>query len=305
MKRIIILLITTCLFLLVACSAGNDETENDVSSDEIQSNDQTQEQNDEEAAEEANEEENEDTEASGDPVVTEDVASILQKSAEAMAGVTSFKGVSDFIDDSTFNGTREKSETNFTMEIILSDPAVMHADMTSVSSETEEGSVEMFMKDGMLYINSEENWYSMPTDFGYGNLYEDYKMLEDDQIEQYVEHSNSFEVSDNGDHYLISFADDSENYKSVIMNSSFGAISDLFEEHYDNMEISSGTYEIKINKETFFMTQYTYEYEANTTGELGSIEQYSKGTYTLSDFNAYNEIDVPEEMMEKASPIGE
>ncbi|MRH44496.1 hypothetical protein GH741_17770 [Aquibacillus halophilus] len=311
MKKLIVFLLMISIFLLAACnedSTSNDDAENDSQMDVSQSEEASLESDDDEveaAEEDTTEDEKESSDDEGDLVDALDVKSILKKSAEAMAEVTSFKGISKFIDDSTFNGVEEKSESTFTMEIILSDPAVMYAKASSVLSETEEGDMEMYMKDGTLYINSEENWFSMPTDSGYGSLYEQYNMYEEEQIEAYVNQSDSFEVIDNGDHYLLSFAGNNEEYKNVVMGSSFGATSELFKEHYENMKINSGTYEVSIDKETFYMTEYKYEYDSETTGELGAITQYSKGTYSLSDFNSIGEITVPEEVIENAQSMGE
>lgn len=67
----------------------------------------------------------------------------------------------------------------------------------------------------------------------------------------------------------------------------------------------SGTYEIKIDKDSLYMVCYTLEYESATSGELGAVETYHKADYTLSEFNKHDNITVPKEIVDSAISFGQ
>ncbi len=58
------------------------------------------------------------------------------------------------------------------------------------------------------------------------------------------------------------------------------------------------------DKETFYMIGNNTEYEFTTTGEMGHVETYHKPSHTMSQFNEFDEIVVPEEVIEQAVSIG-
>ncbi|MBB6452631.1 hypothetical protein HNQ94_001077 [Salirhabdus euzebyi] len=308
MKKLGVIFLMVLLAMLAACSddaSGNDNevneqpTNDDQVSQETEVNTQSDDTSDQDGAAEEEEEDN-----SNNPVIAGDAATILQKSAEAMTDVKSFKAVSKSYDDSTINGQRNIEEMDFTMEIIYTDPTAMYAHGESVSEGGETEAFEMYMGDGNLFVFGDGNWYSMSSDSGYASIYEQFKFLEEEQIDTYVEFSQHFEVSDNGDHYLLTFVGDNNQYKETVLGASIAGLSELFQEHYDNMEVSKGVYEIAIDKETFYMTSYKMEYESQTSGQLGDIKENYKGTYELSNFNGINELTVPDEVVESAMPIG-
>ncbi|PKR78475.1 hypothetical protein CEY16_01580 [Halalkalibacillus sediminis] len=320
MKKILLIFILLLVSILIACQEETISTEDEVDAttseesgeedgetssgaeEENEEDDQGEEENEgEDQSEEVEDEDSsDDSNSDSGKNVLGDTDSILEKTAKAMEEVTSFKGVSEYYDDSTSNGVNEVSETLFTMEIVLSDPAKMHAEGESIMDSGEESMFEMYMAEGDLYIFADGNWFTMPTTSEYGSMYEQYKVFEEEQIDEYLKFSKHFSVTDQGDHYLLSFEGDHEDYKNVIMGASFGAQNETLKEHYENMQISNGSYEIKVDKDTFYMTEYSIEYEAETTGEIGEVKQYHKGTYKLSDFNAIDEITVPEEVVDNA-----
>ncbi|MRG87797.1 DUF6612 family protein [Salinibacillus xinjiangensis] len=307
MKKILtlILILMLSMFMIVACSESSstkDRTNDQTKTEETQSTEETS--SPEKSSEEENEEtKNEEESGEGDSVATGNAQDVLAKAADAMAEVTSFKATSEYYDDSTLNGQNTVTDTKFTMELVYGDPAMMYAQATSTSNETEEGAFEMYMTGEHIYINSEENWFSMPTDSEHADMYDQFKGIEKDHMEGYANHSDLFEIQDNENHYLFTFTGNGQEYKEVVIGAGGTALGGILEEHYDNMEITDGVYEIKIDKDTYYMTHYQMEYSARTSGEIGDVEQHYKGTFELSNFNEIDDIVVPEAVKEQAQPL--
>ncbi|MFD1039782.1 DUF6612 family protein [Virgibacillus byunsanensis] len=295
------------LLMLVACSddssSKDDDLDNATNTVEDQENKVSEDnaENKDKAAKEDTGEESKSVDAIGS-----DAEQLLIKSAEAMAGLSSFRAKGQYIDDSTINGQNDRAETSLAIEMVLTESiTTMHALSNTVTNTGTGGEMEMYLAEENMYIKSpdEAQWFSMATNTDSGEMYDMFTVLQADQLEEYITESNAFEVTDNGDHYVLSFTGNDEQYKSVVMGASIAVVSDVFKEHYENMKVS-GTYNIMIDKETYYMVGYDLEYESTTTGEMGDMESYHKATYTLSDYNAYDEITVPEEIVEEAISIG-
>lgn len=295
MKRLFTFVLL-CLFALGACS------EDSSSEDPKDSETTVEETNDEATSGEEDEEKKskeEDQTAGADSQVTGKAEQILRKSAEAMAGTTSFLAEGEVIETTTMNGQEETEETTLSVKMVLDEFTQMHTQMNTTSSLDGDDESEMYMGENVMYMKSEGQWFSMPLNSDNGESFEMFKGLDGEMLEEYLNQSQWFEVEDNGDHYLLTFNGDEEQYKSVVLGASEEVLGDTLKEHYDNMKIS-GTYEMKIDKDTYFMTGYVTEYEASTSGEIGEMETYHKSTYTISNMNEYDTITVPEEVVEQA-----
>ncbi|SFD43687.1 hypothetical protein SAMN05216238_101332 [Lentibacillus persicus] len=282
--------------------AQTEATEDKKDAAEKEGTDHEEKQKSDKAKGTADKKENEET--TDEPAAASgDAENILRNAAEAMAGLKSFKGTSDYIDETTMNGQTSHTEGTFTMEIVYGDSQKLYVQSSDVSSDAGEGAFEFYMTGDHFYVNSEEHWFSMPVDSEQSEMYEQFKVVEDDQFDQFSHYSNAFDVTDNGDHYVLTFAGDDAAYKDIAFGATVSVSSNMLEEHFDNMEISDGSYEITIDKNTGYITGYQMEYTSTTTSDLGDMEQYYKGTFELSNFNEIEDITVPDDVVEKAELI--
>ncbi|WP_226038073.1 DUF6612 family protein [Aquibacillus saliphilus] len=306
MKKVLAFSVMVFIMMLAACSddsSGDDNVENETTTEESQSNEvQADTDGDKTKGDEQEENAEEEADRSSDLVAT-GAEQILRESAEAMAGVTSFLAEGQYIDNTTTNGQNERAETSLSMTMILDDSTKMHAKSSTESNTDAGGDIEMYRVEDAMYVMSEGQWITMPTTADNGQMSEMFQMYDTERVEEYVAQSEYFEVADNGDHYLLSFAGDGEQYKSVVMGASAEVIGDTLKEHYQNMEVS-GTYEIMIDKDSYYMTGYNTEYESSTTGEMGEVKTHHKASYSMSNYNEYDDITVPDEVVDQAMAIG-
>lgn len=309
MKKIAALLFLISMMILAAC--GDDKTSSDKPKEESVSEDkQTNEvtaKNDNENTDQnddstVQEEEDESSDSDDGTNLGGSAEQLFKKSAEAMIGVTSYLIEGQYTDNGTING-QVSNTTTLTMELSLTAQSNMHM-KTSTTSDTDiSGDVEMYKVDGGMYMKSpnQPKWFKFPASSDFGKLF---NTLQGDQLKEYVKQSNAFVVEDSGDHYSLVFSGTDEEYKSAVMGAGIAVLEDTLKEHYDNMEVS-GSYEIKIDKETFQMIGYELEYESSTTGEIGEIETYHKASYSISEFNEHDNITVPEEIVQSAVSYGQ
>ncbi len=299
MRKIIALLFLVCIIALAACGSDNanqDKTEKDVVAEEEQTNEQTSDTSTESTKEEEPEEAEESSENGG--IVGSDAKQILLKSAEAMKGISSYLIEGKYTDNSTINGQNEKATTEMTVKLSLTDQSNMYMKTSTTGNAGAGGIVELYkVKDG-LYINSpgQDQWMKMAANSDYGKLF---TTLQADQLNEYVNTSDAFEVKDNGDQFVLAFTGTNEEYKSAVLGAGIAAQEGILKEHYDNMEVN-GTYEITIDKNSHYMVGYTFEYESTTSGEIGEVETYHKADYTISEFNKHDTITVPKEIVDSA-----
>lgn len=290
MKKLFFIVLL-CVGILGACS------EESADEDPKESESTVEETSDTESKENKSTEEEQtaDTESK----VAGDANQILKKSAETMAGIKSFLAEGEIIENTTMNGQEETEETTLSVKMILDEFTQMHMQMNTTSNLNGAENSEMYMGESMMYMKSEGQWFSMPLNSDNGESFELFKGLDGEMLEEYLNQSEWFEVEDNGDHYLLTFNGDEEQYKSVVLGATEEVLGDTLKEHFENMKIS-GTYEMEIDKDTYFMTGYATEYEASTSGEIGEVETYHKSTYKISNIDEYDTITVPEEVVEQA-----
>ncbi|SDQ21991.1 DUF6612 family protein [Virgibacillus salinus] len=303
MRKLIALLFLISVLALAACGTENadqDETEKDAVAEEEPTNEETSDTSDENTEESTKEEEPEEAEESSESgnLIGSDAKKIFQKSAEAMQEVSSYLVKGEFTDDSTINGQSEKATTELTMELSLADQSNMYMKASTTSNTNSGGVVELYKVTDGMYVNSpdQDQWMKMPASSDYGNLF---TTLQADQLTEYVNFSNAFEVTDNGNQFILTFTGTDEEYKTTVLGAGIAAQEGILKEHYDNMNVS-GTYEIKIDKDSFYMVGYTLEYESTTSGEIGEVETYHNAKYTISEFNEHDNITVPKEIADSA-----
>ncbi|MBP1950536.1 DUF6612 family protein [Virgibacillus litoralis] len=308
MRKIIALLFLICVMALAACGSDNadqDKTEKDAVAEEEQTNEETSDTGDENTEESTKEEDPEEAEEPSESgnLIGSDAKKIFQKSAEAMQEVSSYLVKGEFTDDSTISGQNEKATTELTMELSLADQSNMYMKSSTTSNTDSGGVVELYKVADGMYIKSpdQDQWMKMPASSDYGSLF---TTLQADQLTEYVNLSNAFEVNDNGNHFVLTFTGTNEEYKSAVMGAGIAAQEGILKEHYDNMNVN-GTYEIKIDKDSLYMVGYTFEYESTTSGEIGEVETYHNAEYTISEFNEHDDITVPKEITDSAVSVGQ
>jgi hypothetical protein len=316
MKKILLISLMVMVSLMVACnddsgeeSNTNPETSGEGTPSNNDSQDNDADENDQYSTEDEPSVDSDDVaeEPSNDdqaPTVAADSASILEKTLKTMTEMDSFRAKVVYYDNTTINGVNSETETTATMDIIYAGGTTMHANYDTVSDgETEK--TEMYMTGDNMYVFSEGAWYNMPLNSGSTHMYDQFRVIQDQQIAQFLEHSQNFKVGEKAGTYVISFIGDMEQYKSLVLGGSLEVLGESFAEHVKNLQVENGKYEIIIEKGTFRVIGTNISYETTSMGELGDYYQYYDSSYELSQFNDIGEITVPDEVKEQAMQFGQ
>ncbi|WP_164667946.1 DUF6612 family protein [Virgibacillus doumboii] len=299
MKKIIAVMSLLLLMILAACGdneASEKDAEKEAVAEQDQSAEDTTENNDKNA--EQNEEKEASEDSSNNKPALANAEAIFKKSAEAMSKVTSYLIKGEFTDNSTINGQKSNATTQLTMKASLTDQLNMHIQSSTTSNTDTGGDIELYKVNDGVYLKSPDanQWYSMPASSGYAEVY---NTLGADQMVEYANQTEAFKVQENSDHYVLVFSGNDEEYKSAIYGAGIAMLDGTLKEHFENMKMS-GSYQIAIDKETYYITGYQFEYESSTSGEMGDIEAYHKANYTISEFNQHDKITVPQEIVDSA-----
>lgn len=325
MERVI-MVVVAIMFLLAACGDDNGSTvrvdgtgeEDGTRRDQEATTEETDEVGEEtaetaessvvDAGGEANDKD--DTEESGtNPIFAGNVsvAEILEKSAEAMAGVTSFQIVGF-----SYNDTREDEyhiveEIDIYMKLVMTgnDPQMFTQTNTTSNMEYYDiGRIDLYLKDGVMYYNEldyEDQWYSFKTTNSYGEIMEMFNVLEGEELHEYAGWDDSFELDIKDEYFLLTFNGDAEDFRIFIQGSS------PIDMHYEKLflpfeDLSGwGTYELMIHKDTFLIVGYVLQYELTSIED--DMETKYIGDFTYSGYNKFGEIEVPKEVLDNAEKI--
>ncbi|MFD1039781.1 DUF6612 family protein [Virgibacillus byunsanensis] len=98
-------------------------------------------------------------------------------------------------------------------------------------------------------------------------------------------YSSLFHVIDNGDHYVLSYSGSDEEFKSIVFGANHTMQNAFFNDFFHNMLIT-GTYELTINKETFYLTIFELDFIATTSGAAGEGEINESSDFSFSNLIA-------------------
>ncbi|MBU9712564.1 DUF6612 family protein [Evansella tamaricis] len=253
---------------------------------------------------------NGDDSAEMDNVTMDDAKSILSKSAEVMAEVTSFHIEGDFLIDLTTEDYHEKETVTIIMDMVLGEKPMLHMQAFVDSNMFDDEDTDTYWVDSTVYVmyHDEKQWYTMPTDNTFEEVLNNFNIIDGEQMEKFVQITGfgSFDMSENENQYILSFKEDGEGFlKALEGKTIFDVDSDWLFETYDTYDPfeGGGTLELYIEKDTFYLMGYLLEYEFKGENIFGGMEKYYRGSYAYSAINELNEIVVPDEVKDDAISI--
>ncbi|MBU9711215.1 DUF6612 family protein [Evansella tamaricis] len=295
MRGLMSFILFVSLIMLVACG-GDSESETNTEALDSENGEQTD-SGEKESEEKENgnsdesKEEEEDTTATSNEPSADDVEGILLKSAEAMEDIYSFETIGKVVDEYRFLGMDAYETNTIEMKMVMLGTPMMH----TVSEET-----EMYVVGDEYYVlNYEDNtWLYIEMDIaGLFNIEDMYTSMGSEQLDDYISLSDAFEATDNGDHFLLSFTGTDDDFKSFVEGTNLVDMENWIFEVSDSIS-GSGTYEILIDKATYYMTGYNLDYDLSAAGR--DMWQKYKGSFRHTNFNGFDEIVVPESVKNSA-----
>lgn len=315
MKKIIgFSLIGLFLFLMTACSedepAMNDKTNKSKIEDTQAATDgdkevKTEQQNEDDSnqseeqtnIDDTNKEETKESEVATAKLT--DAPAILRKSSEAMQNIESLYIGGTTVSDAIINDIERIETITINADLMIGEQNTLHQTVKIEANDEPDSNMEMYLNEEMYYLKENDKWLSMEPEYAVNNLY---NTVFDEQLSFYIDFGSLFQVIEEEDHYILSYSGTDEEFKEVVFGAGQKVLNDFFRDFYHNMKVT-GTYELTIDKQTFYLTNYFLEYEATTSGAAGKGHIYEKSEFFYSNFNAYVELIVPEEVRKAAEPV--
>lgn len=232
-----------------------------------------------------------------------------QENLQSVKAEMDMDQVSDMtIDGEEFNVT---ASTNMVMKmtvepIAFSIDGTMIMDMDS-ESETSEVPLQMYMTeaDG-FYINDSTSgaWMKMPNELSDSMLAQTGAQADaSEQLKQLQPFINDFKFEQTGDTYILTLNAEGEKFNELIMEQAKGSLEStnpVDPALLEGVNFEETKYIITIDKETFDTTNI----DMNLIMHIDIEEQQSKtdlkSSIKYSDFNAFDTITIPQEVLDSA-----
>lgn len=313
MKDFNIMILFVCLFMLVACSEDVPEKS------PVDTGEQAGELEEGEPAPDLSEEEEPvlETESEEDPAPVEkaetdsplDLQQILLKSAEAMTQLDGMKVEAKVV--STQSNRYQDSVITWDMEREYNWTAgeIIHEFISVSDSRGEEPMrLELYHTgQGMQYVQNldhNQGEWTLQDSFvgGYQHFYERGEM----DLLLYADYPWEFSLTEAEDSYTVSFDGSDEGFENLIFGIYYYLDEGFFNEERSSTEDDyygiTGIFNMTIDKETFLIREWEMEYEGGRQTEaLGDYYNIEKATYKNSDFNQYDALEIPTEVVNSAN----
>ncbi|MFD2706636.1 DUF6612 family protein [Salibacterium lacus] len=285
-----------CTWVLTAC--GEDETEENAGAEQTE---ETEETDTDSETSEAEEEEL-------------SVEEIITKSTDAMNDVNGYHMEGKM--EQTITAGEEEMPMDLELSADISeDPYKIHQDINapnpmgagSMSMEQyldEEGTLYMYMAE-------EDQWLKAGEDFtGIDQLTQTTGVSTEEQLELIKQSTENISVEEEEDRYVLSVDGSGDDLLEIgkefaTMGTNTEAQAGEVEQMMEAMNIETLNYVVSINKDTFFTEDMDIDIdmEVEEGGETMSFSQ--SASFTLSQFNDIDDIEVPQEAVDNALDMSE
>ncbi|MGP4105719.1 DUF6612 family protein [Virgibacillus sp. L01] len=288
-----------------ATSEEDNEAEAEQPDDDVETNEKTKQQNNDDSSpsdQQTNVDETNKKETNQNEDATAKLtgaAAILRKSSEAMQNVESLYIGGTTVSDAIINDVERIETIHINADMMIGEQNTIHQTVKIEANDKSDSNMEMYLNEEMYYLKENDKWISMEPEYAVNNLY---NTVFDEQLSFYSDYSSLFQVTDEEEHYILSYSGTDEEFKEIVFGADQKVLNDFFRDFYHNMKIT-GTYELTIDKQTFYLKNYLLEYEATTSGTAGKGHIYEKSAFSYSNFNAYVELIVPQEVRESAEHV--
>lgn len=311
LRRLNMLILGTVL-ILAACATSNETHENRASTNTehvSEEKENTERVNEDKNTKQANKDKerkeeygslNKDEKENEEPNHSlNDLEEIFRQMQAAARSVKSVTITGSAEAENTIAGTTSESTMEMKVEATL-DPFVQHAIYTVTAGEG--GKTEWYATDDEMYLNMDDSgWQKVihPVSVTAASL-----MHRDNDFEHFISYKDLFELTEDNEHYMITYTGSEEQYKEVfygsIISQEFGEMVKEMTGLIADIEMS-GAVEMKVSKETFLIDEQHTVYKARTEQSGMTLDTMQDGTYTYT-YNEGGQIEIPEEVIKNANP---
>lgn len=297
------------MIMLVACGENDSSKEvNKDTTNETQENSETTNVDADEQKDEKKETDDEKEDTSQTNVSPSSIENILKKSAEAMKQVNTMKLTGEIESMDDFSGIITHSTSEVTGEVSM-EPWIQYMKMHSIEETNgvvEEIESEIYFTDDIMYMwgsDDSDGWMAIePTDDS--GLADMTARMTDTHLEYFASMHDLFELSESGDAYIISFSGEGEAFKEV----AFGVMKEIggdemYEAFTSRVTDISGTYEMTISKDTFYIVGLMMDTEQTMDMDAFKIISEERNHYQYSNFNEMDAVSVPDDVIENAEVL--
>ncbi|WP_406944283.1 DUF6612 family protein [Halobacillus sp. SY10] len=230
---------------------------------------------------------------------------VLKKSNEAMKNLDSYSMKQVSKSKMPMMNEGEGMETK-TMADVTMDPFAFYL-KTELAGETTES---YFTEEGYYSELPGQGWVQLSDDSSQEMMM---SMLAEGQMAQALPLAKDMSVEESDGSYVLQYEGDGEKLLEMSMKmlqqgmgSSEGesGLKELGEELLDKISINDVTYKMTIDKENHYLTSSHVQLEMEIETEEGPPMPVTQETeMTLDNFNGVGEIEIPQEVLDKAQPI--
>lgn len=237
-------------------------------------------------------------------------ADVLQKSNEAMASLDSYS--SKTIMEMTmpdFTTGESMTIPIHTEEDVTFNPFAMHQTVTTSTPDGQEETLESYWtEEGFYQEDPLEGWVKLPSELTEG-LDELMAMTTaGDQVAQAEALGDDLIVEDTGDAYQLSYEGDGEALMEAVLASFESMMAEdeaamSMEGIMEEINFNDVSYEMTIDKETFYLTEMSMYIDMDISAEGESLNMIQSTDVSISNFNGVDTITVPEDVLDNAVPL--
>lgn len=237
-------------------------------------------------------------------------AEVLQKSNEAMSSLDSYSSKT-MMEITMPDITTGESITVpiHTEEDVTFNPFAMHQTVTTSTPDGEEETLESYWtEEGFYQEDPMEGWVKLPSELSEG-LDELMAMTTaGDQVAQAEALGEDMVVEDTGDAYQLSYEGDGEALMEAVLASFESMMGEedasmSMEGIMEEINFNDISYEMTVEKETFYMTEMSMYIDMEIASEGESLNMVQSMDMSISNFNGVEPITVPEDVLNGAVPL--
>ena len=286
--------------MLAACGQSNEtggKTDNGNSNSGSQT---TENQNNENGKED----DGKDNEKAGDESVSAE--QLFDKLLAAQDDLKSFTADISMDQDMVYGEENMKTSTNILMDYV-SDKEFSQ----KLSTNTAGQNIEMqmyFVEDGLfIYQEGQDQWMKAPKD-----MVDQLMQLDESQTDPYAQInqlkdlSDHFEVTEEGDTYVLTIKAGGEEFNEFIKETAleqFAGDEANAEQLLEGMKINSTDYHFVIDKETYFPVTMKIDMDMTMTQGEDTVDMKQNINMTYSNYNKIDKIELPEGVAEEAVEV--
>lgn len=250
--------------------------------------------------------------AGANPALAEEMSAVdvLQKSNEAMSSLDSYSSKT-MMEITMPDITTGESITVpiHTKEDVTFNPFAMHQTVTTSTPDGEEETLESYWtEDGFYQEDPLEGWVKLPSELSEG-LDELMAMTTaGDQVAQAEALGEDMTVEDTGNAYQLSYEGDGEALMEAVLASFESMMGEedasmSMEGIMEEINFNEISYEMTVEKETFYLTEMSMYIDMDMSAEGESLNMIQSTDMSISNFNGVEPIIVPEDVLNGAVPL--